>query len=190
MARNTLTRALVDGLRTGATSEASQQQSQKSEKTVQFDLPTPALSPELTRERPRKIDDDEEYEIVNSDENSTGDRRQNRPPRPRKYDEYDDHDVDDHDLHEYRSPPKHSRSNSRSRSDSPSSISSGETVELPPRFDPNGRPVPQRGEDPLADKLEDFLAGRNSAGKMFQKLTGDLLGSGGASGSRSGGRGR
>lgn len=153
-------------------------------------------SPELTRERPRKIDDDEEYEILNSNEPSDN-RRHNKTPRPRQYDDYNSYEDDDHDIREDRRPRSHrrsrsrSRSNSHNRSGSPSSISSGETIELPPRFDPNGRPVPERGEDTSADKVEDFLTGRSSAGKMFLKITGDLLGSGGsggASGSRSRGK--
>lgn len=179
---------------------SSQQQPQKSEKTVQFDLPTPVPSPELTRERPRKIDDDEAYEMINSDDDPPEGRHRTKIPRPRQYDDYDDYDDDDQDHREDRRPRSHrrshrrshsrSRSNSRTRSGSPSSISSGETIELPPRFDPNGRPVAQRGEDPLADTVEDFLAGRSSAGKIFQKFTGDFLGPGDAGGGRSSGKRR
>lgn len=47
-------------------------------------------------------------------------------------------------------------SKSRHRDDSPSSVSSGDTIELPPRFDAYGRP---RDADPLASRLEAVLSG-------------------------------
>ncbi len=56
---------------------------------------------------------------------------------------------------------------------------SGETVELPPRFDEYGRPKADRGEDLFADRLEDLLAGRGTAGRFLNRLTGDLLGGSG-----------
>jgi hypothetical protein len=59
------------------------------------------------------------------------------------------------------------------RDDSPDSVSSGETVDLPPRFDASGRP---KSDDPLADKLEDILSGKGTAGKLFQRFAGDLFG--------------
>jgi hypothetical protein len=51
-------------------------------------------------------------------------------------------------------------------------VSSGETIDLPPRFDELGR---RKGDDPLADKLEDILSGRGTAGKLFSRLAGDLF---------------
>lgn len=50
---------------------------------------------------------------------------------------------------------------------------------MPARFDKNGKPKPQRGEDPIAEKIEDFLSGKGSAGKLFKNLTDGLLGGGG-----------
>ena len=64
------------------------------------------------------------------------------------------------------------RSHDNTRSGSPSSVSSGETIDLPPRFDELGR---QKGDDPLADRLEDILNGRGTAGKLFSRLAGDLF---------------
>jgi len=64
------------------------------------------------------------------------------------------------------------RSHDNTRSDSPSSVSSGETINLPPRFDELGR---RKGDDPLADQLEDILNGRGTAGKLFSRLAGDLF---------------
>lgn len=50
------------------------------------------------------------------------------------------------------------------------------TVELPPRFDEQGRRKPDPGEDPLADRLEEILAGRGVAGKVFGNFLDGLLG--------------
>ena len=54
-------------------------------------------------------------------------------------------------------------------------MSSDSTVDLPARFDDRGRRLPERGEDPLADKIEELLHGRGTAGKLFAKITGDLF---------------
>jgi len=51
-------------------------------------------------------------------------------------------------------------------------VSSGETIDLPPRFDELGR---RKGDDPLADQLEDMLSGRGTAGKLFSRLAGSLF---------------
>lgn len=59
---------------------------------------------------------------------------------------------------------------------------------MPDRFDRQGRKLPERGDDPLADKIQDILNGQGTVGKFFQRFTGDfLLGGGGGGG---GGRGR
>lgn len=63
----------------------------------------------------------------------------------------------------------------RRRDGSADSAASDETIDLPPRFDEYGR---RKGEDPMADKLEDFLHGRGTAGRMFERITGDLFSSG------------
>lgn len=49
------------------------------------------------------------------------------------------------------------------------------TIELPPRFDEKGRRKTE-GEDPLADKLEEILAGKGAAGKMFGNFLDGLFG--------------
>lgn len=59
---------------------------------------------------------------------------------------------------------------------------SSDTEILPDRFDNEGKKLPERGEDPLADKLQDILRGRGAAGKFFSRFAGDLLGSGSSSG--------
>lgn len=42
----------------------------------------------------------------------------------------------------------------RARSASPASDDSGQTVDLPPRFDKDGRKKPERGDNQLADQIE------------------------------------
>jgi hypothetical protein len=44
---------------------------------------------------------------------------------------------------------------------------------LPPRFDSQGRKLPERGVDPIADKVEDLLQS-----SFFQNITEGLLGAG------------
>lgn len=62
----------------------------------------------------------------------------------------------------------------RRRSQSRDAESDTDTTEdLPPRFDAQGRPLPERGVDPVADKLEDLLQS-----SFFQNITEGLLGAG------------
>ncbi|KAF1809033.1 hypothetical protein P152DRAFT_461898 [Eremomyces bilateralis CBS 781.70] len=58
----------------------------------------------------------------------------------------------------------------RTRSRSPAS-DSDETVDLPPRFDSDGQRKPEGGEDSFGD----LLSGRGRAGKVFHRLTENLL---------------
>ena len=41
------------------------------------------------------------------------------------------------------------------------------TIDLPPRFDEKGRKRAEPGDDPLADRFDEVLAGKGVAGKMF-----------------------
>lgn len=66
---------------------------------------------------------------------------------------------------------RHSREQSNEREGD-----SDATEDLPPRFDAQGRRLPERGEDPLADKVEDLLQS-----SFFQNVTDNLFG-GGSSG--------
>lgn len=74
-------------------------------------------------------------------------------------------------------PPSH-RSHRSSRDhasvyDRPSSpAGSDATVELPDRFDEEGRKKPERGEDVVADILEDFLSGKGLGGKYINRIFG------------------
>ncbi|KAK8206889.1 hypothetical protein M8818_004724 [Zalaria obscura] len=73
----------------------------------------------------------------------------------------------------------------RHRSHSPASDgSSDETVDLPPRFDAQGRRVPDKGDDPLAYGIEELLGGLGGKGGVGALLKGLLDGgSGGGRGS-------
>jgi hypothetical protein len=114
-------------------------------------------------------------------------RRRHRRHRYRDDDQtFEDQRDEDRQRH-HRRRKSHDPSSSRPsapRKDSPDSVNSSETVELPPRFDHEGKKVPERGEDPLADKIEDLLSGKGLAGGIFKRLTGDLLGGGDGSAKR------
>ena len=69
-----------------------------------------------------------------------------------------------------------SERSSHSRRNSVDSAGSGETEVLPPRFDSDGRKMPERGEDPITDKIQDILAGKGTAGGIFKRLTSDFMG--------------
>lgn len=74
---------------------------------------------------------------------------------------------------------------SKSRiSRSPSPAPSDVTLDLPERFDKYGRPVPERGEDSLADVVEDLITGTGIAGKFLGKLAVGFGGNKGGSRSR------
>ena len=66
---------------------------------------------------------------------------------------------------------RHRRTRSASRSRSPTS--SDATIDLPDRFDEYGRKKPEKGDDPLADKLEDFFSGKGKGGKWLSKILGE-----------------
>ena len=51
---------------------------------------------------------------------------------------------------------------------------------MPDRFDQYGRKKPEKGEDPLADKIEEFLSGKEKGGKWLSKLLGEESGEEGA----------
>ena len=127
-------------------------------KSVQFDDSVPD-TPEPIRHRRRRSTRNDDYESYDS-ESSIDDRRHRRSKRSSGH--------------------RDRRDDSRS----PSPAHSDETIDLPTRFDPSGRKIPERGEDPISDKIEDFLSGKGSAGKLFKSLTDGLLGGDGEKESR------
>lgn len=66
---------------------------------------------------------------------------------------------------------------------SSSPVPSDSTIDLPERFDKDGRPKPQsKPDDSIAGKIEDLLAGKTTPGKLFKGLAENLLGGNGGSG--------
>lgn len=57
-----------------------------------------------------------------------------------------------------------------------SPVDSDATIELPARFDEKGRKKTEAGEDPLADQLDNILAGKGTAGKVFGNFLDGLFG--------------
>lgn len=90
----------------------------------------------------------------------------------------DRHDLDDESRDDERAQSA-SPIRGRRDEDEAGSQDSGETVELPPRFHQDGRRKPERGDDPLSDKLNDIFAGKGTLGKVFHKFAGKLSGSSG-----------
>ena len=132
-------------------------------KSVQFDL---------GRNESRAIDDQSRSskDIDDVDEHD----RYHRPSghrEKRRNSTGAEHPSTRHVLHEERS---------RYRNASRESASSDETIELPARFDRRGRKLPERGDDPRADKLEDILNGRGLTGGLLKVMAGEI----GAGGNR------
>lgn len=147
-------------------------------------------SPEAKRKPPEtdysESDGNDDRIRTRSELSSNGTTETEHKRRRRRRHRYHDEDQNEHehnddtnDQHQHRHHRRRrSRDPSAHRTGSPDSVNSSETVELPPRFDPEGRKVPERGEDPLADKIEDLISGKGLAGGIFKRLTGDLLGDG------------
>lgn len=130
-------------------------------KSVQFDIDSSGpSSPEKLRNRRQRKTQHSNHVLYES-ESSIDDGRQHRNQRRRL--SHDD-----------------------SRSLSP--VESDATIDLPDRFDEHGRRIPEKGEDPIAEKIEELLSGKGTAGKYFKSLTGGLFG--GDEGRSGGGRRR
>lgn len=80
--------------------------------------------------------------------------------------------------------------NKPSRRDSSPSAASDTTIDLPPRFDNHGRRIPERGDDPLADRLNDFLGEGGPGGRWLNKIVGVFGGDDSDGGKGSSGRKR
>ena len=117
--------------------------------------------------------------------NSPDDRRHRRRHRDRDYDSaHSDISASDSEgrdrFHRRDDHRRRDRDHDRRRRD-PSPTQSDTTVDLPERFDKHGRRKQERAEapsDPIADKIEEFLSGKGSAGKLFKNITDNFLGSG------------
>jgi hypothetical protein len=167
-------------------------------KSVQFNVPPSEgmNSPDAQRKaNPRQADQDMDYSEsdghddrirTRSELSSDGATKTEHKRRRRRRHRNHDEDIDEHERDDHHSNTQHRRRrrhrsrdpSTHRRTGSPDSVNSTETVELPARFDQEGRKVPERGEDPLADKIEDLFSGKGLAGGILKRLTGDLLGDG------------
>ncbi|KAF2151171.1 hypothetical protein K461DRAFT_279960 [Myriangium duriaei CBS 260.36] len=183
-------------------------------KSVAFDVPGSESPDRRRKSRSRPRDFDEEMDPNNGDAEYLSDggrkRRRRRDRRSHRDDTASDSDVypprqsDELERDRRRRSERTPRGNDRQqpssgaqtqrstleRRNTTGSVDSESTVDLPPRFDNEGRKMPERGDDPLTDKLNDILAGRGTAGSIFRRLTGDLLGGGEDRGERRSRRGR
>lgn len=141
---------------------------------MQFDLKPqeqtiprdPSPEPERTRERERDRErdrergkrrndhDDDDYDD-DDNERTGGDGDRDRDPRRNHHDHQHRRRKTGHDSHASKEPGRTRKRHDRDESPA-SDAASDTTVELPPRFDEQGR---RRPEDPLADKLESVLMG-------------------------------
>ena len=86
--------------------------------------------------------------------------------------------VSDSTLVNSDRPTRHRRHHRRARSRddvsrTPSPTPSDPTIDLPDRFDQYGRKKPEKGDDPLADKIEELFSGKGRGGKWLSKLMGE-----------------
>lgn len=156
-------------------------------KNVSFDLPSSTdQTPQKREQHFSSFDGESSRSHPNSRDFAYDDRTTDT--RSRRDRERNHHRRRSDSLHDYR-PDREGRSGrdadkstrrARGRASSPASVrsdDSGDTVELPPRFDQQGRrrAQPEMGDDAVGMKMEDFLTGKNAAGKMFQDVISGLF---------------
>lgn len=162
--------------------------SQPPSKTVQFDLHTPnstgTSSPTQIRKRRQRAkpsndkgyrSDDYDSEHSFSVNPSTAPSSSNSHHRHRH--SYDHTNSTPRHKHSHRQPPSNANSSTNTlvnSARSPSPTESDATIDLPDRFDKRGQKIPERGEDPIKDVMDDFLNG--SGGGGFGKFVRGFLG--------------
>lgn len=160
----------------------------RSSSRVRFDLDSNvAHSPEATRRKDdAKRGDPSEQRA--SDTEQSDDRKHRRRSKRSKGKE---RERDGHHSHreegEDRERRGHDRDRNRERDRGDKDDDSDGTVDLPDRFDENGNRKP---EDPLAQKINELLAGQGGAGGLFKGLMGGLLGGQGGGGGEDSDEGR
>ena len=110
-------------------------------KTVQFDLSPSSSdpnSPDKIRKRRHRSSNNDHDNEYDSDSSTLLDH-------------------DRHDRHNRRH--HHEKSSHHDRGRSPSPAHSDSTVDLPERFDEDGRPLEHSGEDPLVHTIQDLIGG-------------------------------
>ncbi|KAL9590116.1 MAG: hypothetical protein Q9203_001097 [Teloschistes exilis] len=142
--------------------------SQPPAKSVQFNLDTPDTSspssPEHIRKRRQRNHDRDDSSVDDGCYSSSFSEDPSSTSRP-------------------ASNPNSSTNTLVNSARSPSPTHSDVTVDLPERFDSKGRRIPDKGEDPLADKVEELLGGGGGGiGKFLKGFLGgedDPMGDGG-----------
>ncbi|EXJ56489.1 hypothetical protein A1O7_06833 [Cladophialophora yegresii CBS 114405] len=165
-----------------STSRKSVQFADKPEFSDGAPLESEPSSPELRHRRP-KHSHARGYE-AGDDTDSTPDemRRGNRESSSRSL--HPDSAETERRRHRRRRShePQSSRGGPSSSSKGPelervaSPADSDATIELPPRFDEKGRRKTSPGDDPLADRLDEILAGKGAAGKLFGNFLDGIFG--------------
>lgn len=155
----------------------------RSTSRVRFDLDSNiAHSPEATRRKDDAKRGDPSEQRDSDTEQSDERKHRRRSKRKGKERERDGHDShrDEGKKHERRGHDRgHDRDRNRDRDRGDNGNDSDDTVDLPDRFDENGNRKP---EDPLAQKINELLAGQGGAGNLFKGLVGGLLGGQGGGG--------
>ncbi len=136
-------------------------------KSVQFDsTPSVHVLPEYAVQDKGDSSDDMNEDKAN-DSNAAPENHKAKRKKRRHHREGDN----EASSHHHRHHRKHYE-----RAISPTSDDLGQTSQFEDGFEEQGHKKAERGEDPVADKLEDILNGRGTMGKLFQKVTGDLVG--------------
>ncbi|KAL9044670.1 MAG: hypothetical protein Q9214_002208, partial [Letrouitia sp. 1 TL-2023] len=173
--------------------------SQPPSKSVQFDLHTPnstgTSSPTQIRKRRQRASsssndkgyrsDDYDSERSFSDNPSTAPSSFSTHHRHRH--SYDHTNGTPRHKHSHRQPPSNANSSTNTlvnSARSPSPTQSDATIDLPDRFNKRGEKIPERGEDPIKDVMDDFLngSGGGGLGKFVRGFLGsedDAMGDGG-----------
>lgn len=132
--------------------EPGQSEHSAQPKTVAFDLPSESSNDENGRLREADIGhetDDSELTIDGT------------VPSHRQSSSSHHHHHTASTSHQPRHPEGGSSSHSHKDrvSNKATESDSDSTIDLPDRFDSEGRPIPQRGDDPLADRIGDLIHG-------------------------------
>ena len=157
-------------------------------KSVQFDLSQPTQTPEphspaVTRRRRRRHHRDNDPMDSSDDSGNVTPTEASPEPRSRRRRRHRRHSVSGGERDDSQA------GSALPRRDTSPSASSDTTVDLPPRFDKQGRKIPERGDDPLVDRLNDFLGEGGPGGKWLERIVG-VFGGEGDDGGENRGKGR
>ena len=140
----------------------------RSNSRVRFDLDS---NVEFPHEQRRRTGSRDRRSYSDSEETVTSLRRHDRISRRRERGRRDRDPASQLFNDKYDRPPHDSDSE--------------DTVDLPRRFDEHGNRKPESMGDELAERLQDLLTGRASAGSFFKSIAGSLRDEGEGEGRRS-----